>query len=139
MKPFCILFMALIQSFAGNPNQNLADQPSLNGTWIPVRQELGGEELTPAAFAGQKMILQDSNYTVMAENIDKGVVIYHGNQMDIISREGVNAGKQFKAIFKIEKDSMTVCYDLSGKEYPQQFSTKGNRLYFLSVFKREQP
>ena len=113
------------------------DQNNLNGTWIPVEQELGGQKLPNAAFASQKLVLQDSNYTVSAEHIDKGVVTYHGNQMDIISREGANAGKELKAIYKLENGLMTVCYDLSGKDYPQEFSTIGKPLYFLSVFKRE--
>jgi len=139
MKLLLTLFLALAQNFSGNPKQNHMNQDSLNGTWIPVQQELGGQKLASAVFAGQKLILQDSNYTVSAEHIDKGSVIYHGNKMDIISREGANAGKQFKAIFKIENGLMTVCYDLSGKEYPQAFSTQGKPLYFLSVFKREQP
>lgn len=139
MKLFIILFLTLTQSFTGDPKQSLLNQNNLNGTWIPIQQELGGQELPPAAFAGQKLILQDSSYTVSAEHIDKGEVIYHGNKMDIISREGANAGKQFKAIFKIENGLMTVCYDLSGKDYPQGFSTKGKPLYFLAIFKREQP
>ena len=139
MQLLLTLFLTLAHAFSSNPKQNNMDQNSLNGTWIPIQQELGGQELASAVFAGQKLILEDSNYTVSAEHIDKGVVIYHGNQMDIISREGANAGKQLKAIFKMENGLMTVCYDLSGKEYPQQFSTKGKPLYFLAVFKRKEP
>jgi len=139
MKLFLIIFLTLTTSFKNGSKQNFMNQHNLNGTWIPVQQELGGQELPPAAFAGQKLILQDSSYTVSAEHIDKGEVIYHGNQMDIISREGANAGKRFKAIFKIESGLMTVCYDLSGKDYPREFSTKGKPLYFLAIFKREQP
>lgn len=139
MKLLLIFLLTVTQSLTGNPKQSPMNQSNLNGTWIPVQQELGGKELPPVAFAGQKLILQDSNYTVSAEHIDKGVVIYHGNKMDIFSREGANAGKQFKAVFKIDSVLMTVCYDLSGKDYPEKFSTKGKPLYFLAVFKREQP
>lgn len=139
MKLLLALSLILAQNFSDTPNQNYMDQNSLNGTWIPIQQELGGQPLASEVFAGQKLILRDSNYTVSAEHIDKGVVMYHGNQMDIISREGANAGKRFKAIFKIEAGLMTVCYDLSGKEYPQEFTTRGKPLYFLAVFKREQP
>jgi uncharacterized protein (TIGR03067 family) len=139
MQLLFTLFLAVAHHFSGIPKQTHMNQNSFNGTWIPVQQELGGQQLPSAVFAGQKLILQDSSYTVSAEHIDKGSVIYHGNKMDIISREGANAGKQFKAIFKIENGLMTVCYDLSGKEYPQAFSTQGKPLYFLSVFKREQP
>jgi uncharacterized protein (TIGR03067 family) len=139
MKLFLSLFLSLVYIFNGNPLPKHMNQNNLNGTWIPVEQEMGGQKLPSSVFADQKLILQDSTYTVSAEHLDKGVVNYHGNQMDIISREGANAGKAFKAIYKIEHGLMTVCYDLSGKDYPQEFSTQGKPLYFMSVFKREQP
>ena len=49
-------------------------QTKLQGTWLPVRQEMGGKILPPAAYQGQKLIMQDSLYRVIAESVDKGVV-----------------------------------------------------------------
>src|ERR1700730_9759774 len=109
----------------------------LNGTWVPVKQEMGGTMLPKAAFEKQKLIISDSNYTVIAESIDKGVVKYKDDKMDIYGREGVNAGKHFTAIYKYENEQLTVCYNLSGKSYPETFETKGKPMYFLSVFKKE--
>lgn len=137
MKLLLILSLTLMQGLIDNPKQNQMNQMNLNGTWIPVKQEIGGQELPRAAFANQKLTLHNNSYIVSAEEIDKGEVIYDGNKMDIISHEGANAGKHLKAIFKIENGLMTVCYDLSGKNYPQEYSTKGEPLYFLAVFKRQ--
>ena len=109
----------------------------LNGTWVPVKQEMGGTMLPKAAFEKQKLIISDSNYTVIAESIDKGVVKYKDDKMDIYGREGVNAGKHFTAIYKYENEQLTVCYNLSGKSYPETFETKGKPMYFLSVFKKD--
>jgi uncharacterized protein (TIGR03067 family) len=108
-----------------------------NGTWIPVQQEFGGASLPSSAFAKQKLIISDSNYTVMAESVDQGVVHFKDDKMDIYSKEGVNAGKHFTAIYKYENNQLTICYNLSGDSYPEAFETKSSPTLFLSVFKKE--
>jgi len=116
----------------------------LNGTWLPVKQEMGGVLLPKAAFENQKLIISDSTYTVIAESIDKGVVKYKDDKMDIYGKDGVNFGKHFTAIYKFENlptgqagEQLTICYNLSGDSYPETYETKGKPMYFLSVFKKE--
>jgi uncharacterized protein (TIGR03067 family) len=101
----------------------------LDGTWVPIKQEMAGTLLPKAAFENQKLILSDSAYTVIAESIDRG--------MDIYGKEGVNSGKHFTAVYKFENEELTICYNLSGTGYPETFETKGKPMYFLSVFKKE--
>lgn len=88
------------------------------------------------AFDGQKLLLEDLNYTLTAESIDRGIVTYDGDKMDIFGKEGVNAGKHFTAIYKLDHDELTICYNLKGDRYPIAFDTKGNPLFFMSVFKK---
>ena len=109
----------------------------LNATWTPIRQELGGKELPAVAFKNQQLIISDSSYTVIAESVDKGVVKYSNNKMDIYGKEGVNTGKHFTAIYKIENGQLTICYNLLGNIYPEAFETKGKPMYFLSLFKKD--
>ena len=109
----------------------------LNGTWVPIRQEIGGASLPKVVFETQQLIINDSTYTVIAESIDKGVVKYRNDKMEIYGKEGVNAGKHFTAIYKFENGELIICYDLSGKSYPETFDTKGKPIFFLSVFKKE--
>ena len=115
----------------------------LNGTWVPIKQEFGGTLLPTAAFEKQNLIIADSVYTFTAESVDKGVVKYRDDKMDIYGKEGVNAGKHFTAIYKVEQtgsskesERLTICYNLTGDHYPETFETKGKRTYFLSVYKR---
>lgn len=110
---------------------------ALTATWIPIKQEIGGKELPAVAFKNQQLILRDSNYTVVAESVDKGVVKYSQTKMDIYGKEGVNTGKHFTAIYKIENEQLTICYNLAGTGYPEAFDTKGKSMYFLSVFKKD--
>ncbi|MES1215595.1 MAG: TIGR03067 domain-containing protein [Bacteroidota bacterium] len=108
----------------------------LNGTWVPVSQEMGGKLLPEAFLKNQKLIISDSNYTVVAESVDKGIAKYNGDKMDIYGKDGVNAGKHFTAIYKFENEILTICYNLTGDNYPSAFDTKGKPMYFLSVFKK---
>ena len=115
----------------------------LNGTWIPVKEEIAGTSLPATAFATQKLIILDTTYTFTAESVDKGVLKYDHEKMDIYGKEGVNAGKHFTAIYKFIPDSSTtreqlaICYNLTGNGYPETFDTKGQRTFFLSVFRKE--
>lgn len=136
MRLLVIIFLAIAGLVcAGTKNTTMSS--NLDGTWIPVSQELGGNPFPKAVYEKQKLILSDSNYTVIAESVDKGVVKYNGDKMDIYGKEGVNAGKHFNAIFKYGNDQLTVCYNLAGNGYPESFDTKGKPLFFLSVFKKE--
>lgn len=131
----CLALFSLI-SCATTKKTTVAPNP-LDGTWLPIQQEMGGKAIPAALFANQKLMLNDTNYTFIAESIDKGVVKVKGNKMDIYGKEGVNAGNLFKAIYKLESDTLTICYNLGGEIYPATFDSSGNPVYFLSVFKRE--
>ena len=135
---FITLIVLMVLGISCGSTKNAAMKPGkLNGTWVPIKQEMGGKALPKAATESQKLILDDGAYTVIAESIDKGTVKYSGNKMDIYGKEGVNAGKHFTAIYKYENGELTICYNLSGDSYPDAFETKSKTLLFLSVFKRE--
>jgi uncharacterized protein (TIGR03067 family) len=129
-----IASMAMTEN--GIAQDNSVKSPTLNGTWQPLKQEIGGKPLPNSVFDCQKLIINDSLYTVIAESVDKGVVKYSEGKLDIYGRNGVNTGKHFTAIYKIENEQLVICYDLSGKAYPESFETKSKPFLFLSVFKK---
>ncbi len=135
MKNYFVLIVVSIL-FSCASSKNNAVPKSVVGTWTPVRQEMGGKELPESFYSKQQLVLQDSIYILKAESVDQGIVRYNGNKMDIYSKEGVNAGKHFMAIYKIENNQLTICYNLMGDKYPQDFNTTASPMYFLSVFKR---
>jgi uncharacterized protein (TIGR03067 family) len=109
----------------------------LNGTWVPVKQEMGGTSLPKAALQ-QKLIINDDKYTVLiGQSADKGVIEFKDDKMDIYGKDGVNAGKHFTAIYKYESGQLTICYNLAGDSYPEAFETKGKPTFFLSVFEKD--
>ena len=97
---------------------------------------MGGASL-PSSYLNQKLIINDTAYTVIAESVDKGIIKYKDDKMDIYGNDGVNAGKHFTARYKLENGLLTICYNLSGDNYPDVFDTKDHPMYFLSVFKKQ--
>ena len=90
-----------------------------------------------SALENQTLILNGSTYTFIAESVDEGDIKYNDGKMDIWGREGVNTGKHFMAIYKLENGQLTICYNLTGDSYPEKYETKGKPMYFLSEFKKE--
>lgn len=109
---------------------------ALNGNWVPVQQEIGGNVIPKSAYEKQLLTIKDSTYSFMAESLDKGIVSYKGDKMDIYGKEGVNAGRHFMALYKYENEQLSICYNLKGDSYPESYDTKGHPLYFLCVFKK---
>ena len=127
-----ILCLVCISSINVTAQSNL-----LNGNWKPVKLEIDGAALPPETFEKQKLIISDSNYTFIAESVDKGIARYKDGKMDIYGKDGVNNGKHFTAIYKFENELLLICYNLAGDKYPETFETKGKPTYFLATFKKE--
>jgi len=143
MREIIFVAFCLLCFNCGTTKKTANASNKLNGTWIPFKEEFGGTSLPATAFATQKLIIMDTTYTFTAESVDKGVLKYDHEKMDIYGKEGVNAGKHFTAIYKFVTDSsnkgeqLAICYNLTGNGYPETFDTKGQRTFFLSVFRKE--
>jgi uncharacterized protein (TIGR03067 family) len=136
MKKISVIAFLMIAASCNTPKHNTTGLSKLNGNWSPVKEEIGGTILPAAAFQSQKLVINDSNYTFTAESVDKGILRYNGDKMDIYGKEGVNTGKHFTAIYKLENDQLNICYNLSGDGYPESYETKGKPKYFLVVYKK---
>lgn len=137
MKP--LLFLVLIGLMIGcsTTKKSISSNYNLNGTWRPTYQELAGVKLPETIFETQQLILEDSLYTLSVETIDKGILQYQNGKMDIYGKEGPNAGLHFTAIYKLENDQLTICYNLKGDAYPTSFETNSSSTLFMSVFKKQ--
>jgi len=109
---------------------------TLNGTWVPVKQEMGGKEFPKAAFENYKLVISED--TLYNYGNDMGSLKYDQGKMDIYGHKGPNEGKHITAIYKLEDDQLTICYNLAGDGYPGDFETKSKGMLFLSVYKKSQ-
>lgn len=131
---FSLLLLGVV-CFANTKNEEMT-QENLNGTWVPISLEINGQQLPKESFEKQRLIINDSTYTFIAESVDKGTLTYKGGKMDIYGKDGVNAGKHFTSIYKYQGEFLTICYNLTGDKYPDSYESKGRPNYFLAVFKK---
>ena len=57
--------------------------------------------------------------------------------MDIKGTDGPNKGKTIKTIYKLDGDTLTVCYELGDGDRPTKFETKADTKQLLANYKRE--
>ncbi|HET9825872.1 MAG TPA: hypothetical protein VFP87_11090 [Chitinophagaceae bacterium] len=143
MRVTIVIIIYVLFVGCSTTKQTVMRPNKLNGTWVPVKQEIGGTVLPTNAYEKQRLIISDSVYTFTAESVDKGVLKSTNDKMDIYGKEGVNAGKHFTAIYKFFGDTiggneqLMICYNLRGDSYPETYETKGKGNLFLSVFRKE--
>jgi uncharacterized protein (TIGR03067 family) len=117
-------------------------EAGLQGTWQAATAELAGQKM-PDGFANSvQLTIENEKYAVkVGEGEDKGTLKFDTSgklkAMDIIGTEGPNKGKTFLAIYELNGDSLTICYDLDGKTRPTEFKTKEQTTLFLVNYKRK--
>lgn len=108
----------------------------LDGVWKPLKQEMNGKSFPTEILAKQKVTITGNTFITEAESVDKGEINYANGKMDIYGKEGVNQGKHFMCIYKLENNLLTVCYNLNGDKYPDSYETKDKPGYLLAVFSK---
>lgn len=118
------------------------DSKMLEGTWLPVEAELGGQKFPDEVRNTIKLVVKDEKYEVtVGKAVDRGTVKLNPSakpkEMDVTGTEGPNKGKTILAIYEVTGDTLRVCYDLEGKKRPTDFKTTKDTKHFLVTYKRE--
>ncbi|HEX5271211.1 MAG TPA: sigma-70 family RNA polymerase sigma factor [Gemmataceae bacterium] len=58
---------------------------------------------------------------------------------DLVPKAGVFKGQSFKGIYKVDGDTLTLCFVWPTKERPKEFVSPPNSSAVLAVFKRQKP
>jgi len=117
-----------------------ADTEKWQGTWKLVGSSYDGEP----QMADMEWIVSGDHYTIRLNHQlheDPNVFKLDASQkhIDVIHHEtppGTYGGK-VKRIYEISGDSLTVCYDLTGQQYPKSFETRRGSRLVLYRFRRE--
>ncbi len=137
--------LALALCGAGRAGDKAADKEGkmLDGTWQLVEGEVSGNKFPPQVAKGITLTLSPGKYVVQAESQDEGTVKYFPDAspkgMEVTGTNGPNKGKTFPAIYELKGDTLTVCYDLSGKARPTEFKSKPGTQLFLAKYQRVKP
>jgi uncharacterized protein (TIGR03067 family) len=121
--------------------KSLRAQHRLEGTWVPVAADVAGKPLFVQELRVRYFVLESGAYSIIDRTnhvVDRGT--YHVNEaaatLDIVGREGPGARKTLLAIFQLDVDSLTVCYDLDGEERPANMQPKQDQLLLSITYAR---
>jgi uncharacterized protein (TIGR03067 family) len=116
------------------------DRKMIEGTWILVSAELGGQKLPDEGLKDTRLILTAGRYTYQNDQGTYKLVPAEEPQapkaMDITGTDGPNKGKTFPAIYELTGDTLRICYDLEGKRRSGEFATRAGTHQFLAIYKR---
>lgn len=141
MRPYLFATMLVLSTsaMAAGPE----DKDKLDGTWAPAKAELGGQPFPDEILKVITLVIKGNDYHLtLGPQEDKGTLKVMADAkpkaMDIVGVEGPNKGKTFPAIYKLEGDTLTICYELGGgKTRPAEFKTAEGTKAFLVEYKRK--
>jgi uncharacterized protein (TIGR03067 family) len=139
-----LVLMGWIFAVAGLCQDVPEEQKALDGTWLPTTAEMSGKPLDEATRKSMKLVLEGEKYTVTLNKVaDKGTIkidpMAKPKSMDILGTEGPNKGRTLLAIYEVKGDTLRICYDLSGKKRPTEFTTQTGDKNFLVKYERTKP
>jgi micrococcal nuclease len=137
----CAVFVAWLSHA---PEINAFHQPhATDGIWHPISAVLGGEDVPKTVRDNIVLKLAGDQYSVTVNGTpDKGRCVVDTtttpSRLTITGTAGPNQGKILLAIFEVTKDGiLRVCYDLNGKEFPEEFLAPRGSTRYLVEYRRE--
>ena len=104
---------------------------------------VSGQELVVSELRVKFLVLDGRDYSIVDRSnqiVDKGEYLVNDRAspltLDIVGREGPNAGRSMLAIFELCGDRLTVCYDLNGKERPLDMEPRADQLLLSITYER---
>ncbi|MEK6303136.1 MAG: TIGR03067 domain-containing protein [Acidobacteriota bacterium] len=120
-----------------NPNAVQDDSKLIEGTWIMVSFEMGGQQMPQEALKDSNLVLKDGRYTFQdSQGTYKINPTKKPKAMDLVGTKGPNEGKTSLAIYELTANTFRICYELEGKERPTEFKTAPDKMHFLASYKR---
>ncbi|MBI4661323.1 MAG: TIGR03067 domain-containing protein [Verrucomicrobia bacterium] len=140
-----IAAFALLANAADKGTNPKSDAHPQDGVWKPIAAVLGGAKLPKPALDAITLRVSGTNYEVTVEgeqHSDKGTrtldTTTTPKRITIKSTEGANKGKTFLGIYEMkDANSMRVCYDLSGTEFPKEFKAPKGTQFYLVGYRRQ--
>ncbi len=114
----------------------------LDGVWIPVKAELGGQKIPDEGLKNTKLVLKGDEYTAEVNGvIDRGKFKLNTDtnpqSMQITGVEDPNQGRTYPAIYEFSGETLTICYNLSGDVMPVEFKTEAGSQLYLATYQRQ--
>jgi|GEM_PF-253721 len=120
------------------------DLSAQQGTWKPIAAVLSGNRLPKSAVDATTLRISGDTYEVeidTEEEVDRGTFTVDTSRtpfrITIKGTSGPNEGKTILGIFEMKDEkSMRVCYDLSGREFPNEFKAPPGSSRYLAGYRK---
>lgn len=119
---------------------------ALDGSWVPVTAAVSGQSLDVEELRVARLVLDRGGYEIVDHAnhiVDSGDYrvdeTVQPASMDIIGVSGPSAGRTILAIFQLQGDELTVCYDLEAASRPQGMRPLEDQLLLIISYRRAAP
>jgi uncharacterized protein (TIGR03067 family) len=134
----CLIVSVSFATFAADS----PDAKAIEGSWIPIKAELGGQPMADAILKTITLKLIDGKYEAIAGgHPDNGTYTLDATTkpkgMTVTGTNGPNNGKTFPCIYELKNDTLRICYDLSGKKRPVEFKSVAAMKLYLVTYQRK--
>jgi uncharacterized protein (TIGR03067 family) len=141
--PFAVLALFLAAPVVADDKAD-ADLKAMVGKWKVEKSELAGKDVTDFLKTLKFEIREGGKYTSeLGKEKDDGSFTVDPSkspkEMVIKPTGGPAKGQTVKAIYKIDGDTLTVCYDFDTEKgtKPEKFESKPDTKLLLTTYKRE--
>jgi uncharacterized protein (TIGR03067 family) len=115
---------------------------SLSGSWTLTSGVMSGEKMTEEVRLSVHLMLRNGKYIAkVGEDTDQGTFTVDNSktpaQITMVGTKGPNQGKTILAIFELDNGTLKICYDLSGKAFPEKFESKPDTKLFLATYAKQ--
>jgi uncharacterized protein (TIGR03067 family) len=125
------------------PESQAQLQRGLEGAWVPIAADVAGKSLLVGELRVKYLVLDAGGYSIIDRSnhvVDSGRYLVNAAAspptMDIVGRDGPNAGRTMLAIYQLDGDHLTVCYDLDGKQRPANMRPQEDQLLLSITYAR---
>jgi len=115
----------------------------LEGAWVPVAANVSGKELLVAELRVKYLVLDGHDYNIIDRGnqiVDRGEYLVNDSTkpwtIDIVGRDGPNAGRSLLAIFELQDNRLTVCYNLDGHNRPANMQAEDGQMLLSITYER---
>jgi uncharacterized protein (TIGR03067 family) len=141
IKHLIVLFLVATTSTALCADPKPPKNP-LNGLWKLASGVKAGEKMPEDVQKSIFLMLRNGKYVAtVGKQTDQGTYTVDKTKtpatITLVGTSGPNVGKTMLAIYELDKNSLKVCYDLSGKAFPTAFESKPGTQSFLANYERE--
>ena len=139
----CVVLIVLAVASVGlcaNPKPPSEDK-ALNGRWTPESAVMAGKELPREELKSMHLVFAKGKYPLTnGDQVDEGT--YKVDESEVpktitfVGTKGQHEGKTMFGIYEMEKGTLRLCFDTTGKTHPTKFESKPDTQSFLASYHR---